>query len=149
MVADAIIALILLAISAGVYWESGRWPSDVFVGSAATMPRAAAGILALLAFSLLAGWRKGLGAVPGEVGTAAELRRIAAATAATVAYIELLEPVGFILCTAGLIFALQWLMGQRRWAVLASVSVAFPVVCYLLFGLVLAVPLPDGLLVWR
>lgn len=147
--ADAIIALLLLLISGGVYWESARWPGDLFLGSAATMPRLVAGALALLACSLLAGWWQGLGAAPGEVGTAAELRRIAAAAAATTAYILLLETVGFILCTAGLALVLQWLMGQRDGRVLAGVSIGFPLLSYILFGMVLAVPLPDGLLAWR
>lgn len=147
--ADAVIAALLLLVSGGIWWESARWPSDIFLGSAATMPRLFAAVLALLALSLLAGWRKGMGAAPGQVGNRAELRRIGAAVAATVAYIELLQLAGFILCTAGLVFVLQWLMGQRRGRVLAAVSIAFPVLSYILFGLVLAVPLPDGILTWR
>jgi putative tricarboxylic transport membrane protein len=67
------------------------------------------------------------------------------ALAVLVAYAYLLEPLGFIVTTLLAVVALGWLLGARlRDATLAGVVIA--VVLFVLFDVLLKLPLPAGML---
>ncbi len=144
--ADLIMAGCSYVVAAWVFIESGRWTTDIFIGSPSWMPRIVAGALILLASILLAAAVKGRGAPLGRIGDRRDLARVSLALGAALAYLALLRPVGFLISSTLLTAVLQWLMGQRRYGVLAVVSLTLPLACYLLFGKILAVPLPAGIL---
>ncbi|GFG54138.1 hypothetical protein CQY20_21005 [Mycolicibacterium agri] len=59
-------------------------------------------------------------------------------------YVALLEPLGFLIATPLAITAGLWAMGYANWVRRVAVALAFTVVGFLVFELVLAVPLPAG-----
>lgn len=61
-------------------------------------------------------------------------------------YLALLEPVGFEIMTPLAIVAALWALGYRDWLWRAIVGVSFTVFSFVLFGVVLGVPLPHGVL---
>ncbi len=62
-----------------------------------------------------------------------------------VLYGLILERVGFVICTAAILFAMMTLYGRIRWFVALAASVASVLIVYLGF-VQLGVPLPAGLL---
>lgn len=63
-------------------------------------------------------------------------------------YILILPYLGFIASSVIFLMVLMWLLGVRRWLVLAGVSIATVALVYLGFEKGLMVPLPDGYSVW-
>jgi putative tricarboxylic transport membrane protein len=61
------------------------------------------------------------------------------------AYALLLDRLGFLLTTAGLVAVLARLYGERRWTVAVGVAVAAAGAAYGLFAGWLRLPLPSGL----
>jgi len=61
-------------------------------------------------------------------------------------YILLLEPLGFLIATLLLIFALQKIMGARKWFVPISISFLAVGVSYLIFIVWLRISFPSGVL---
>ncbi len=61
-------------------------------------------------------------------------------------YLLTLEPVGFLIMTPLAIFGALRAMYYRTWRAQAIVAVAFTIVAFVVFGMVLRVPLPHGLL---
>ena len=78
--------------------------------------------------------------------TAADWRAAAPSALLFLAYIALLEPLGYLLATTAFIALEARLLGSRRWGrdVLAALAVAVSV--YALFSLLLGLRLPGGLL---
>ena len=73
--------------------------------------------------------------------------RLLALTALTfIAYILLLEPVGYLLATIGLITLESRLLGSRNWLRNLIVSFVISALVYGIFNLLLEIPLPEGLI---
>ncbi len=73
-------------------------------------------------------------------------RRALLVMAGSFGFLALLPVVGFeIVMPVGIALAL-WALGYRTWARRAIVGVAFTVFAFVVFGVVLGVPLPHGLL---
>ena len=107
------------------------------------MPLCLALALALVALLLL--WRAlrepATPAPPAEPG---ERWKPVASLIALVAYTFALEPLGFVLATAALLFFFfRVLDGQRWWIALAS-AVVVSALSYLIFARALHVRLPEG-----
>ena len=83
---------------------------------------------------------------PDAASTAADWRAAAPSALLFLAYIALLEPLGYLLATTAFIALEARLLGSRRWGrdVLAALAVAVSV--YALFSLLLGLRLPAGLL---
>lgn len=62
------------------------------------------------------------------------------------AYILLLEVIGFVLVTALFIFFCTWFLGYKKFVTNGIVSILFPVGLYLMFTELLNISLPSGIL---
>ncbi len=63
-----------------------------------------------------------------------------------VLYVLLLQPVGFLICTAALFLAIPLVLGNRNVKVLIPVAVLATVIFYLIFKKCFYVNLPSGIL---
>jgi putative tricarboxylic transport membrane protein len=143
---DFIIGCILLVV-AGVYFKQSF---EIVVGLASDrlgptfFPRLLAIVLAVLALALIArattGRSHALAPSPMRSGV------LAGVLVATIGYGLLLPWTGFLLITPLLLGAVIWVLGLRSWGKLAGVAIGITVSLYVLFKLVLGVPLPLGIL---
>ncbi len=62
--------------------------------------------------------------------------------AATALYIGIMGYVGFLFSTSLFLLFIMRYLGEKRWVVIISLAVLFPVVLYLLFAMLLHVMLP-------
>lgn len=62
------------------------------------------------------------------------------------AYVFLLEIIGFVIVSTLFIFLCTWFLGYRRHVTNGMVSVAFSAVLYTIFNYLLAIHLPQGIL---
>lgn len=140
--ADRVVALLLLLVSGWVFYDSARWPADLFIGGPAMMPRILAGILAVQAVLL--------GARPAPAGAGEEgpvhAGRVAAGVAVAFAYYWAIPRLGFVSSSLAALALLQALMGERRWLRMVALSAAFVSVTYVVFGILLHIPFPEGAL---
>lgn len=79
--------------------------------------------------------------VPGK-----ELLVLLAVGVMILAYIFLLEILGFLLATALFVFFCSWFLGYEKWKSNLLVSLIFPSVLYYLFNYLLQIRLPQGIL---
>ncbi len=63
-------------------------------------------------------------------------------------YALVVERVGFVITTFIFLVAWMWVIERLRWWTIISISVGTTVGLYLIFSLLLEVPLPAGLLQW-
>lgn len=101
----------------------------------ALRPRAGAGSALREEGRGAGGWREPLGRVGGLL-------------LALCAYVLLLEPLGYPLCTFLLVLFMSRATGRRRWRVALGTAAAIALGSYVLFAAWLGVPLPPGLLGW-
>ena len=151
----------LLAIGAA-YLAAAFLISEPEGGYAAVGPRVfPIGIgLALVAVALRMAFRTaGIGNVPPSATAtppdpptadasppAADWRTVAPSALLFLAYIALLEPVGYLLATTAFIALEARLLGSRRWGRDLLASLVVTVSVYVLFNLLLGLRLPAGLL---
>lgn len=76
------------------------------------------------------------------------MKRAFLAIALFVLYCVLFKPLGFILDTVWLLFVGMLLMQNRRYVLMAVISVIVPIIIYVIFSMLLYVQLPAGLLSW-
>lgn len=70
------------------------------------------------------------------------LKNLLAVALTSLVYCALLSPLGFLPATVLFLAALLWLLGERRWWMIAAVALLTPLVLYALFGIALGVRLP-------
>ena len=78
-----------------------------------------------------------------------EIRTVVLTICVLIAYVLLLEPVGFILVSAIFLFGQMFILapdGQRKVLLFAVLSLIIPVAVYLLFVNVFSLMLPSGIL---
>jgi putative tricarboxylic transport membrane protein len=75
-------------------------------------------------------------------------RTLGTIAAVFIAFIVLIEPLGFVLSTAILFAGVAWSLGARRPARLAAISLTVALVVYLGFDRLLGITLPNGVLEW-
>jgi len=97
-----------------------------------------------LATLLVDGWRRPTDLRPID---RRGLMRLIEAAGCVVAYVLLVETVGFIITATGLLIFLMWRLGNRL-PLAAAVSVPVAVVTYQLFAVMLRVSLAQGWLGW-
>lgn len=72
-----------------------------------------------------------------------ELRIALATFAMLVAYAFLLDKLGFLLSAITLMaFAMAGILGMRRWLFIAGFAAAFSLACWVVFNVLLGIPLP-------
>lgn len=102
---------------------------------------------AMFAFSVLLWVQSGSGERAGSVAWAGmDLRHGALLAILTLLYIVALEPLGYLLSTFAFLLLASAALGWRRWWVSAAVALVFASGTYYLFGSILLVPLPRGIL---
>jgi putative tricarboxylic transport membrane protein len=73
-------------------------------------------------------------------------RTVAVIVAVLVAYVALINPLGYLIATVGLFAGVAWSLGARGWRGLVIFSILVPFATYMLFTRALGVYLPNGLL---
>jgi len=63
-----------------------------------------------------------------------------------VAYVALIEAVGFYLATPFYLYITMWVLGQRRKKLMLTISIVMPLLVYLFFDLILGMQIPEGML---
>jgi hypothetical protein len=146
--ADAVAAGSVLAFAAVALHQAGALP----FGAARNpgpgfVPWWAAAALGLLALVLLG---QALAARGGSSRRGGEERGgvVAGLVAALGAYVALLEPLGYPLCTFGLVAFMLRVVTPHRWTVAVGLAGLAAVGSFLVFAVWLKVPLPPGP-VWR
>jgi putative tricarboxylic transport membrane protein len=142
--ADAVAAGTVFAFAAVAFWQAGTLP----FGSARNpgpgfLPWWIAATLGGLALALLA---QALTAPSGASDSGGGRRPVAVGglVAALAAYVALLEPAGYPLCTFGLVVFMLRVVTPHRWPVALGVAALAAVGSFLVFAVWLKVPLPPG-----
>lgn len=104
------------------------------------------GILLAVALGASVLTSRGFRRIRGSIGRR-DVASVFGAVAAVVLYILLAEPVGYVVTTALLMFGLFTLLGVRL-PIGAATALVFAGASYHLFGVLLRVPLPWGILGW-
>lgn len=143
---NRIVALLLIAAMIPLWYLAGTFP-----GTATTFPRLISVVIGILALIMLA--RSFItpyaqrNEILGRVGVGALIRPVAVFTA-TVAGIYLIRYFGFFPAMAGISVAFYFLLGVRRPMMYAFTIVLLLAMVYLIFVVLLDVPLArNGL--WR
>lgn len=63
-----------------------------------------------------------------------------------IAYVALIEVVGFYLATPFYLYITMWVLGQRRKKLMLTISIVMPLLVYLFFDLILGMQIPEGML---
>ena len=106
-------------------------------------------LIACAAWLAIRAWRgAGDRASGGEsgVGAGSRVRRLGlwVAVAWIAAFLLVWPRLGTVLSVPLLVVGLMWLTGERSWRILVSVPLAFAGFIYLVFMVLLGVPLPTG-----
>jgi len=144
---DALSGLALLAVAAFALLSARGLPfGTLHQPGAGFFPKNLAVLVGVLAATLLV--RGAVVPAPSVRGLWPErngLRRFALMLASLVGYVCILEPVGYVLTTAGLFVVLLRWVGRQTWAATSIVAVLAAGGSYLLFARWLLVSLPVGL----
>ena len=143
---------LLAVVGAGVLLDSRGYPPSLVEGAPgpAFFPRLLAVLLiACAAWLAIRAWRgareRGSGGESG-VGAGSRVRRLGLwiAVAWIAAFLFVWPRLGTVLSVPLLVVGLMWLTGERSWRILVSVPLAFAGFIYLVFMVLLGVPLPTG-----
>ncbi len=63
-----------------------------------------------------------------------------------IAYVALIEAVGFYLATPFYLYITMWVLGQRKKKLMISISILMPLIVFVFFDLILGMQIPEGLL---
>ena len=154
---------LLAAVGAAVLLDSRGYPPSLVEGAPgpAFFPRLLAVLLiACAAWLAIRAWRgareggSGAGRSRGNVAsdsapgpeTGSRVRRLGlwVAVAWIAAFLLVWPRLGTVLSVPLLVVGLMWLTGERSWRTLVSVPLAFAGFIYLVFMVLLGVPLPTG-----
>lgn len=153
---DVVVGGVLLLVGVGVLLATaqlrGGGPTDPLG------PRGFPGLLgvgfllvgiAVIVSSVRNARRAGAGEVARDAGDEdddgpALKLRLALASAAVVLYVVVLPVAGFLLTTAAFVAGVIWLQGGARTRPFVAMVIGFPAAVYVLFSVLLGVPLPPG-----
>jgi putative tricarboxylic transport membrane protein len=99
-------------------------------------------ILVLSSIILVQGWL-GRGNRPAKFG---EVRRPALLVVALIAFVAVLEPLGYLITSLIIVALVLRIMGIRSWRVLLTTSFAMSIGTFVLFDRLLGIALPVGIL---
>jgi putative tricarboxylic transport membrane protein len=81
-----------------------------------------------------------------DTSRSADWRTLGVIAGTFVAYVLLVQPLGFLLATVGLFAGTAWALGARSWRPLLLTSVLVPFAAFMLFTRGLGIYLPNGVL---
>jgi putative tricarboxylic transport membrane protein len=139
----------LLVFSACIYCLIARFPdtaAEYRTISPSFFPYVLATILAVLSFLLMIeGWHAPAGPILSIRFDNKNTYRTGALLLILVAFSSLLTTLGFIIDAFLFMFSIQLILGERRFIVLAVVSLAVSLGMYFVFATLFKVPLPMGI----
>lgn len=92
-----------------------------------------------------AGADEGAGAGAGVPGPGLRLRMVATVSVLIILYGLMMQTLGFLIATGTIVAGtLVVVLGERRWRIVASMSVGMAVGCWLAFGQLLGAYMPRG-----
>jgi hypothetical protein len=142
--ADAYAALLFLALAVAIYVASGGLPDPGGSGPGpAFFPRVIAACIAVLAVVQLGQSVLHSDATVHEV-TSTVAKRVVVPAVLLVAYVATLPTLGFVVGTVVFMAVLQWYSGVESARVIAAFSLGITVVLQYVFGSLLHIPLPEG-----
>jgi branched-subunit amino acid transport protein AzlD len=143
---DILAAIFLFPVCAYVFYEAGSWPRLPDLGNPGWIPSGVAVCLLAATVIMLTRALRGRSlTLPGRL-EGVDRARVLWVAAITIAYVVVMNSLGFITSTIPYLAGFGIALGERRWARLVFFSVAVPVAIYLVFDATLNVPLPRGLL---
>lgn len=142
---DISISAILMAVAAATFIAAGSQPEVDGAIGAGTWPRVLSVVLFLLAVLLMIqGLTDHSGASsPFDIHSPG-FRRVLIGVGIIAIFCVLLKFLGFMLASAFMIPAVMRLMGEKRVPVLAGMTVGVLVFIYIVFSLILRLPLLQG-----
>jgi putative tricarboxylic transport membrane protein len=140
---DAIVAIVALALGAGALYESSKLPlGTVQSPGAGFFPWWLSVLFVLLALFLL------LQALRSPLDTAAEtpgrMAKVVGLLIVLGAYVFLLEPLGYPVCTFLLVLFMLRAMETQQWPLALGMAAITAAGSYIVFAVWLSVPLPRG-----
>lgn len=139
MLGDRVAAVALTSLAGVILWQSTTWPdAGDFAGNPVVMPRALATAMVITAAALAFRRRP----VPDAMAEARP-QRVLIGAAFTVALALLLQPLGLIGAGIPYLVALM-LITRAPWRRALPVAIVAPVLIWIVFALLLNVPLPVG-----
>lgn len=146
---DGLIGAVLLLLSLAVLWHvQGFPPAPGQNYGPAVFPTVIAMGLALASLALIwqgFGQRRALLEVSDGLRSGRHLLAFAVLIVGAVLYVLLVDRLGFIVCSVGLLVVLQWACGVQ-WGMNLAVALAATLAIHTAFYKLLKVPLPWGLL---
>lgn len=109
---------------------------------------AAAAIGVITGFHLVKNFRQGSSTEDSEAGGTGEVPLVLAVLAGMVAYVLLLDVLGFLLCTFLLLAFYLKVIAARSWRMSATFAAMVALMSHLCFDVLLNAQLPRGLLGW-
>lgn len=147
--ADIVAAICLLLVSFLVFWISKDFPSSKTGIGVSTFPKLLAGLLIIFSIVIIIQAIKNSSFSKKEP-TFKEFKKghklIVAVIIILIIYIQMLEVLGFILCSFLLLITLMFVFGERRKIILLLVPLLFSVILYLVFSKMAMVFLPEGII---
>jgi len=141
---DICVAIVLYLLSVYVFIESSNFPeSNDNALNPSAFPRILCVLLCIAATALL------INALRGKITTNVTIDnklQVFLVIGLIVLYAIFLKSVGFILCTAVIVFLILWLVKIRKPLPLILIPIFGTGLIFFLFDLLLQVPLPPGLL---
>lgn len=141
---------LLLVLFAGAYlWGATSLPLGQIHQPEAGLFPCAAGVFLLvlsLMYFLKIWWTQGEWGKTEPLPRGKDFHRVMGLLVALVGYAALLEPLGFILASIALTAVVLRLLHMRSWGSTLLISVLAAAVSYFLFGVILGVPFPAGVL---
>ncbi|GAB4391522.1 MAG: hypothetical protein Tsb0032_03650 [Kiloniellaceae bacterium] len=139
---DMVAAIGLLALAVAGWWQTASLPSD-----AAMFPRLALSALAVLALVYLVRSLLRARRAQATKPLFKNAGRFVLAFALIAIYVAVFPRIGFFTATLVFIPVFVMAMGMRRAPLIAIATLAYTVVTYVLFVVLLNRPLPDDLII--
>jgi putative tricarboxylic transport membrane protein len=140
---DIVLAIVALTFGAAATFESAKLPfGTVHSPGQGFFPWWISTVIFLLALFLLFQALTSRSSVTR--GGSGRIAKVAALLIVLGAYIFLLDPLGYLLCTFLLVLFMLRAIDTQRWAVALGVAAITAVGTYVVFAIWLSIPLPRG-----
>ena len=140
------ISIVLLLVSVAMFFGASKMPTVDGPMGAGTWPKILAVCMSLLAVLLLIQSLRDHSGAASPFVMSLGLKRVLIGIVIMLVFCVLLKLFGFIIASVFMIPAIMALMGERRPLVLAGVTAGVLVFIYVVFAMVLNLPLPKGTL---
>jgi putative tricarboxylic transport membrane protein len=140
---DAIVAVVALALGAGALYESSKLPPGTVQGPGpGFFPWWTSAFIVLLALFLLGRALASPGASAAE--PTGRIAKVVGLLIVLGAYVFLLDPLGYPVCTFLLVLFMLRAIDPQRWPLALGMSALTSAGSYIVFAVWLGVPLPRG-----